>query len=246
MVTRSHCRTGAPTGGIGGMDFTLGTAAHSPEQGPEQPVDVKHEVLKAVGGPWGIVASAIPTVVFATAVAFVPLPAAIGTSIAVALVIAGVQLRRGKALSAASGGLIGVAAAGGVSALTGSAGDFFLVGIWGALAVGAAALATLLMRRPVTGVVWNAVHGGMHAWREDRPTLFAHDMATLAVIVMCAARFAVKQWLYLADSTGWLAVADTALGFPLTGLVALVVVWAFRRSTKRLVTSAGAAAAARS
>jgi len=71
-------------------------------------------------------------------------------------------------------------------------------------------------------------------------------MATLAVTAMCAARFAVQQWHCLADSTGWPAVADTVLGFPLTGLVALVLVWAFRRSTKRLVASAGAPAAARS
>jgi hypothetical protein len=46
----------------------------------------------------------------------------------------------------------------------------------------------------------------------------------------------VQQWLYLADSTGGLGVARVVMGTPLTVLGALVVVWAFRRSTKLLVT----------
>src|SRR5690606_33993211 len=140
--------------------------------------------------------SAVPTVVFATVVAFVSLPVAIAIAVAVALVTAGVQVRRGQSLSSASGGLIGVAAAGGVSALTGSANDFFAIGIWAALAIGAATLASMLVRRPLTGVVWSAVHGGAHAWRADGPVLRAHYAATLAVTLMCAARFGVQAWLY--------------------------------------------------
>jgi hypothetical protein len=73
--------------------------------------------------------------------------------------------------------------------------------------------------------------------------LRAHDIATLAAALVFGARFVVKQWLYLADSTTWLAVAKIAMGTPLTVLAALVVVWAFRRTTRRLVTrtrSAGA------
>lgn len=44
----------------------------------ERPVDVKQTMLDAVGGPWGIVASAVPTLVFATAIPFTSLPIAIG------------------------------------------------------------------------------------------------------------------------------------------------------------------------
>ncbi|MDT0303479.1 DUF3159 domain-containing protein [Streptomonospora wellingtoniae] len=214
--------------------------------GTEEPADAKQAALDAMGGPWGIMASAVPTVVFATAVAVASLPVSIGIAVAVALGIAVVQLRRGATLGSASGGLIGVVTAGGVSALTGSANDFFLIGIWAALAIGAAALASLLLRRPLTGVIWNAVHGGTHAWRKDGPALLAHDTATLAVTLMCAARFGVQEWLYRADATSALALADTLMGFPLTGLVAVVVVWAFRHSTKRLLRPAAAAASRRS
>ena len=48
----------------------------------------------------------------------------------------------------------------------------------------------------------------------------------------------VQQWLYVSDATGWLAVARIAMGWPLTILAALVVVWAFRRSSTRLLTQA--------
>lgn len=220
---------GEPT--MTGLTFT-GAAAE-----PETPVDVKQTALQAAGGPWGIVASTIPSLVFAGVVGFVSLPLSIGIAIAVAVVIAGVQLRRGETFSAASGGLVGVAVSGGISAATGSANDFFLIGIWASLAIGIVPLASILMRRPLTGAIWNAMHGGNHAWRADRPAARAHYLATGAVAVMGLGRFAVQQWLYLADATGALAIADTVMGFPLTGLVAVVVIWAFRRSTKRMVTS---------
>ncbi len=212
---------------------------------PEQPVDARKAAMDAAGGPWGMVLSAIPALVFAGAIAFVSPLVAVGIAIALALAIAVVQLWRGKPFSSVYGGVLGVVIAGGIVAWTGSANDFFVIGIWAALVVGVVTLATNLMNRPVTGVVWNAVHGGTHAWREDRPTLVAHHVATFAVLVMCVLRFAVQGWLYLADSTAWLAIADTVMGFPLTALVAVVIIWAFRRSTKRLVKSSGAAAAAR-
>ncbi|GAA4964986.1 hypothetical protein GCM10023238_35790 [Streptomyces heliomycini] len=46
----------------------------------------------------------------------------------------------------------------------------------------------------------------------------------------------VKQWLYVHDATGWLAVAKIAWA-PLTVVAALVVAWAFRRTSKHLVGS---------
>lgn len=54
---------------------------------------------------------------------------------------------------------------------------------------------------------------------------------------MSAARLIVKQWLFLIDPTGWLAFAKIAMGTPLTILTVLVVIWAFRRATKRLGAS---------
>ncbi|MDN5913609.1 MAG: DUF3159 domain-containing protein [Pseudonocardia sp.] len=199
--------------------------------------ETKPTVLDQIGGPMGFVYSTFPVVVFVAANAFLSLPMTIGISIAVALGLTGFRLLRGERFTSAIGGLIGIAAAVGVVAWTGSAKDFFVIGIWAALAGFVVTFGSVLIRRPLTGLAWNAVHGGKNAWRDDRPTLRAHDIATLAAAAVFGARFVVKEWLYVADSTTWLAIAKIAMGTPLTVLAALVVVWAFRRSTKRLAQS---------
>lgn len=194
-------------------------------------------LLDQMGGPMGFVYSAVPVLVFVAANTVLPLTATIVVSVAVALAIAGYRLLRGEALGLAAGGLLGLGLAIGIVALTGSARDFFVIGIWAYLAAFVVTLGSVLVRRPLTGVVWNLVHGGTHAWRADRGVLRAHDVATLAAAVVSGARFAVQQWLYVSDETGWLGVARIAMGWPLTILAALVVVWAFRRSSTRLLPS---------
>jgi hypothetical protein len=209
---------------------------------PTEPVPVvgpgaaQPTLLDQLGGPMGFVYSTVPVIVFVAANAFLPLPMTIGVSIAVGLALTGFRLLRGERFTSAIGGLLGIAAAVGIVAWTGSAKDFFVIGIWAALAGFVVTFGSVLVRRPLTGVIWNLMHGGEHAWRDDKVALRAHEVATLSAALVFGARFVVKEWLYLADSTTWLAVAKIAMGTPLTVLAALVVVWAFRRTTKRLVT----------
>ncbi|MEU1981118.1 DUF3159 domain-containing protein [Nocardia sp. NPDC019395] len=193
-------------------------------------------VLDQMGGPMGFVYSTVPVVVFVAANAFLSLPITVGISIAVGIALTVFRLIRGERFASAIGGLLGIAAAVGIVMVTGSAKDFFVIGIWAALAGFVVTFASVLARRPLTGVIWNAVHGGEFAWRADKVVLRVHDIATLAAAIVFGARFLVKEWLYLADSTTWLAVAKIAMGTPLTVLAALLVVWAFRRTTRRLVT----------
>ena len=195
-------------------------------------------LLEQMGGPMGFVYSAVPVVVFVAANAFLPLTATIIVSVAVGLAITGYRILGGERFGLAAGGLLGLALAIGIVALTGSARDFFVVGIWVYLAAFVVALGSVLARRPLSGVVWNLVHGGTHDWRADRRELGAHDVATLAAAAVSGARFGVQQWLYVSDETGWLGVARVVMGWPLTILAALVVVWAWRRSSTRLLPSA--------
>jgi hypothetical protein len=201
---------------------------------PATPPATTPSVLDQMGGPRGFVYSSVPVVVFVAANTFLSLPVTIGVSVAVGLALTLLRLR-GERAARAVGGLVGVAAAVGVVAWTGSAKDFFVLGIWAALAGFVVALGSVLVRRPLTGVVWNLVHGGTHDWRADRTVRRRHDIATLCAAAVFGARFVVTEWLYLADSTTWLAVAKLALGTPLTILAGLVVVWAFRGTSTRLV-----------
>ncbi|WP_197675863.1 DUF3159 domain-containing protein [Micromonospora auratinigra] len=219
-----------------------------PEPVPERhpaaaPVDdnaqsTETTVLQQMGGVAGFVHSTIPVVVFVTANAFLPLPVAVGVAVATGLALCIVRLVRGERLVSAVGSLLGVAVAAGIVAWTGSARDFFVIGIWASLAGFVVTFGSVLARRPLTGVIWNALHGGTHAWRSDRGVRVAHDVATLTAASVFASRFVIQQWLYLADSTGGLGVARVVMGTPLTVLAALVVVWSFRRSTGRLIPRA--------
>lgn len=201
----------------------------------------KNVLLDQLGGPWGMVYSAVPVVAFVAANAVFGLGVAIAVAIAVALGIAGVRLVRREPVRPALSGLLGVAVAAGIAAWTGSANNFFLIGIGTSLIGAVVMLTSVVVRRPLTGVLWNVTHGGQYDWRADRPSLFAHDIATLSLAAMFAARFVVQQWLYGSEATGWLAVARIGMGVPLLALVLLVAVWAFRRTTGRLVEPAAKA-----
>ncbi|MET8797474.1 DUF3159 domain-containing protein [Nocardia sp. NPDC004568] len=220
-----------------GGDPTLSAALPTADPAAEtDAAAARPTLLDQMGGPMGFVYSTVPVVVFVAANAALSLPATIAISVAVGLVLTLFRVLRGERFSSAVGGLLGLAVAVGIVAWTGSAKDFFVLGIWVALAGFVVTFGSVLARRPLTGVIWNALHGGRHAWRMDRSVLRAHDIATLAAAAVFGTRFVVKEWLYLADSTTWLAVAKIAMGTPLTVLAGLVVLWAFRRTTKRLGT----------
>ncbi|WP_432070653.1 DUF3159 domain-containing protein [Streptomyces sp. AA1529] len=212
-----------------------------PDPAPEAPAaepapaSSQQKLLDQLGGTRGMVCTAIPVAAFVAANAAVTLPIAIGVALTLAAAITVWRTVQGERFATAVGGLVGVATAGGVAAWTGSAGDFFLIGIWASFAGALVLLGSLLARRPLTGVLWNVSHGNTHPWRGDRPSLLAHDIATGTLTVLLAARFGVQQWLYLTDATGWLAVAKIGMGTPLLAPALLVVFWSFRRSTKRLV-----------
>ncbi|MEU6132143.1 DUF3159 domain-containing protein [Saccharopolyspora sp. NPDC047091] len=239
--TKQEPRTDDRTERIGRPTELIEQPTERTEQPTEQIEAVaapKPSVLDQVGGPMGFLYSTAPVIVFAAANSFLPLPVTSAVAVGGAVLLTAFRMLRGERFSSAVGGLIAVGVAVGLAVWTGSAKDFFAIGIWAALAGFVLTAGSLLARRPVTGVVWNLVHGGQHAWRADRASLRAHDLATLAAALVFGARFAVQQWLYVIDTTGGLAVARVAMGTPLTVLGALVVVWAFRRTSKRLLRQA--------
>ncbi|WP_234010514.1 DUF3159 domain-containing protein, partial [Streptomyces sp. SPB074] len=175
----------------------------------------------------------LPVVAFVVANAAFGLTAAIVTAMAVAVGLAVPRLVRKESVRPAIGGLIGVGTASLEAWKTGSAKGYFLLGIWFSLAAAVVLLLSVLIRRPLAGYVWSTLNGQGHEWREDRIVRRGYDIATLALLAVLAARFVVRQWLHDHDSTGWLAFARLAMGYPLLALALLAVVWAVRRATKR-------------
>ncbi|GHG39530.1 MULTISPECIES: DUF3159 domain-containing protein [Amycolatopsis] len=191
-------------------------------------------LLEQMGGVSGLIYSSVPVIVFVLANSFFGLTAGIWTSIGSAVAITVLRVVRKEPLQPAISGFFGVAIAAFIAYRTGSAKGFFLFGIYASLIYCGIFVLSVVVRWPIAGVVWNMLNGTGQAWRRDKPSRYGYDVATLAMAAIFAARFVVQRWLYQEDYTGWLAFAKIAMGYPLYALGLLVVVWAVRRSDKRL------------
>ncbi|TNC27660.1 DUF3159 domain-containing protein [Amycolatopsis alkalitolerans] len=205
--------------------------AGTEEKTPDKP---EPTMLEQMGGISGLIYSSVPVLVFVLVNAFFGLQAGIWSAVGSAVAITILRLVRKEPLQPAISGFFGVAIAAFIAYRTGSAKGFFLFGIWASLVYGAAFVLSIVVRWPLVGVIWNAVNGTGTEWRRDKPSRFGYDLATLALAVVFGARFVVQRWLYDSDHTGWLAFAKIAMGYPLYALAFLVVIWAVRRSDKRI------------
>jgi hypothetical protein len=191
-------------------------------------------LLEQMGGVSGLVASAVPVVVFVVAQAiFHTLVASIAAAVAASVAVAVWRLVRGEKLQPAFSGLFGVAVCALVAWRTGQAKGFFLVGIWTSLIYGGVFAISILVRRPLVGTLWHLVNGEGQRWRRSARLRRGYDLATLAWVVVFGARFVVQRWLYdSAYADTWLGWVRLAMGVPLALLAAAVTVWAIRRATE--------------
>ncbi|NJP99863.1 DUF3159 domain-containing protein [Streptomyces zingiberis] len=190
--------------------------------------------LEQAGGAKGIIFSALPALVFVVANGLGGLGVGILAALLVAAGIAVERLTRKESLQPALGGVFGVAIAAGIAWYTGSAKDFFLMGIWLNLAGAVAFVLSVALRWPLAGLIWNSATGKGTVWRADKRSRIYYDLATLVLAAIFAARFAVQQYLYQADEVGSLGVARIVMGYPLLAVGLLAVAWAARASDKRL------------
>lgn len=194
----------------------------------------KKSALEQAGGTKGVIFSALPAVVFVIANNAGGLKMGILAALLVAFGIAVERLTRKESLQPALGGVFGVAIAAGISWYTGSAKDFFLIGIWASLAGAVAFVLSVVLRWPLAGLIWNSATGKGTVWRADKRSRLYYDIATLVLATIFGARFAVQQYLYQADEVGSLGFAKIAMGYPLLAVGFLAVAWAARASDKRL------------
>lgn len=202
---------------------------------PKTAVDEERQetLLEQMGGISGLIYSSVPVVVFVLANAFFGLNPAIWAALGAAAVITAVRVVRKEPLQPAISGFFGVGIAVFIAYQTGDAKGFFLFGIWTALVYGGVFLLSVLIRRPLVGVVWSALNGLGQSWRQDPVSRRAYDIATLTFVGVFAARYVVQKWLYDEDLTGWLAFAKLAMGYPLFAVALAVTVWAVRKATAR-------------
>lgn len=223
------------------MRFVSQTPAEDPVSTAAQPVPTPEDgtttertptLLEQMGGISGLISSSVPVVVFVAVNTITSLTPAIVAALVAAVAIAVWRLVRREALQPAVSGVLGVAVAAFIAHRTGDARGFFLLGIWTSLVYGGIFAVSILVRRPLVGVVWSLLNGHGWAWRAHRGAVRAYDVATLAWVAVFAARYLVQSELYDRAETGWLAATRLGMGWPLTALALAVTVWAVRRADK--------------
>ncbi|HEU5267324.1 MAG TPA: DUF3159 domain-containing protein [Jatrophihabitans sp.] len=198
----------------------------------------RQQLLVGIGGWTGALITAIPTVVFVIVNVTASLRAAIVAAVGAALLLTGYRLLRRQSIQQSLSGLFGVAVAAFIAARTGQARGYFLFGIWTSFAYAVPFGISVLVRRPLVGLLWefldptpagpipggdsvatgdaaSAEHVAARPWYRRRPLLVAYTWATLAATAVFLARGFVQLALYGHNATGWLAFARIAMGYPL-------------------------------
>lgn len=213
----ADCRT-ATTGAVerprNGLGEALGTA------------------WRKSGGTGGILVASSPTLVFVAASTLGGLTAAVVAAAVTAVATFAYRLARHEALGGALAGLVVAAVCALLAALTGEARGFFLLPTLLPAVILLVCLATVIARRPLTGLLLNRVAGGPPNWRHQRRLLRVYDISTLIAVLVNAVNFALQAFFYAADEPLVLAAAHIATGPVFATLVAGTLL-AVRRTISR-------------
>jgi len=80
-------------------------------------------------------------------------------------------------------------------------------------------------------------------WHSRQPLLFAYMLATAGAALVFLARGIVQLTLFEHNSTGWLAVARIAMGYPLYVAAIGFAFWVVRRARNQLAVETASSAA---
>ena len=176
------------------------------------------DLLPMLGGRRGVIDAVTPGVVLVLVDAFAPLGWAILAALGAAAVIAVLRRLRGQTLRQAAFGVLGLAGAAALAAVTGDAKTYFLPGILLNAVYAVAAMVSLAVGRPLLGYVAAFLDRGYSHWRSDRGLFRAAAIATTLWGAIFAGRAIVQGYLYLHDEVKWLAPVKLGMGLPLWAL----------------------------
>ena len=113
----------------------------------------RHLVLEQLGGWRGMVDASLPTVAFIVGNAVGGLTPGIWTAVGAAVLVFGLRLVRRQSIQQAVSGLFAVVVAVAIAAYSGHARDYFVLGILRNAGIAVVLLGSVLVRRPLVGVV---------------------------------------------------------------------------------------------
>jgi hypothetical protein len=172
----------------------------------------------------GIAVAAAPSLVFVAVNVLASLYPAIVAAALTAAAGLGYRLARRQSPRSALIGILIVAVGAVLAAVTGEARGFFLVPALIPFAVIVICLATIVARRPLTGLILNRVTGGPPDWYRNPPLRRVHLVATAAALGINVINAVIQVIFYGRGDTVVLAIAHVATGPIFATLVAVTVV----------------------
>ncbi len=194
------------------------------EPEPGSPEAIEFDLTEAIGGTRGLIDSGLASTFFVAVyvISGRRLVPAIAAAVAVTVALLVLRLVRREPIRHAASGVFGVAVSAGVALLTGSAKNFFVIGIVLQMVYAVASLVMLALRWPPLGVIMGTVTGEGMAWRDDPPRRRAYMLASWIWVFVFVFRTAVKLPYYLNDQVVALGIVNIVLGWPLFALGGLL------------------------
>ena len=188
-------------------------------------------IIASIGGVRGMVESILPSLVFLVVFLLsedVLLSALIPVGVAVLFII--IRVATKLPISPAVTGAVGVGITAALAIITGRAENNFVVGILTNAAYLLAMLVSLVLRRPLIGVIVGLLMGERAAnWRQEPRRYRVLTLVTWIWVALFGIRLVIEVPLYLASNVTGLGLAKLILGVPLYAVV-LWVTWLLVRS----------------
>ncbi len=181
----------------------------------------------------GALVTAAPTVAFLGADAALSLDAGLIAAGATASAMVAWRLLRKEKPRQALVGLFVVGVCAGAAAITGEARGFFLLPALIPFAVLAVCLGSILIGRPLTGVILNRVSGGHANWREEPRLRRVYRNSTWVCVAVNGVNAALQVINYRADEPLVLGMVHIATGPVFAVIIAATIAFARRAMPTR-------------
>lgn len=187
-------------------------------------------LLKAIGGVRGLIESILPGLGFLILYTFTKnLPLAVIAPIAVSVAFVVVRLITRSAVMPALAGLLGVGVSAALALFTGRAEDNFLLGIAINVACLVVLLISLIVRRPLIGVIVSLLANDPGGYRKDKAKGRVVLVATWCWVGLFSIRLIAELPLYFAGETELLGSVKLILGVPFYAVL-LWITWLLVRA----------------
>ena len=203
---------------------------------PAEEADDRHPLSVLLGGPWGAIESMAPTVLFVLAYfaasgfsSSVQIWVAAAVALGAAAILAGIKVARREKPVRVLSGLLGVAVAALFAAYQDDPLGFFQIRVLANILSALAFAVSILVKRPLMGVIIGPVMGTGMRWRQDPDLLKAYSRVTWLWAILSLVRAAIQIPLIQAGQLAWLG----ATPFLFYGLVALTIAaswWVIRKT----------------